>query len=100
MANTFTVLFRGAASTDSTTLYTVPADTKALVTSFVVTNTGTVDAKYTITMNGVEVAKDTTVAGSDSIIIEFKQLLDAGQVLAASAESTDVNFSVTGLEIT
>ena len=100
MANTFTVLFRGAASTDSTTLYTVPADTKALVTSFVVTNTSTVDAKYTITMNGVEVAKDTTAAGSDSIIIEFKQLLDAGQVLAASAASTDVNFSVTGLEIT
>ena len=100
MANTFTVLFRGAASTDSTTLYTVPADTKALVTSFVVTNTSMVDAKYTITMNGVDVAKDTTVAGSDSIIIEFKQLLDAGQVLAASAESTDVNFSVTGLEIT
>ena len=100
MANTFTVLFRGAASTDSTTLYTVPADTKALVTSFVVTNTSMVDAKYTITMNGVDVAKDTTVAGSDSIIIEFKQLLDAGQVLAASAASTDVNFSVTGLEIT
>ena len=100
MANTFTVLFRGAASTDSTTLYTTPAGTKALVTSFVVTNTSMVDAKYTITMNGVDVAKDTTVAGSDSIIIEFKQLLDAGQVLAASAESTDVNFSVTGLEIT
>ena len=100
MANTFTVLFRGAASTDSTTLYTVPADTKALVTSFVVANTGTADAKYTITMNGVDVAKDTTAAGSDSIIIEFKQLLDAGQVLAASAASTDVNFSVTGLEIT
>ena len=100
MANTFTVLFRGAASTDSTTLYTAPAGTKALVTSFVVTNTSMVDAKYTITMNGVEVAKDTSVAGGDSIIIEFKQLLDAGQVLAASADSADVNFSVTGLEIT
>ena len=99
MANTFTVLFRGAASTDSTTLYTVPADTKALVTSFVVANTGSTDKTYSITMNGVDVAKNASVAGRDSIIIEFKQLLDAGQVLAASAESTDVNFSVTGLEI-
>ncbi len=100
MANTFTVLYRGAASTDSTTLYTVPADTKALVTSFVVANTSSTDVKYNITMNGVDVAKDTSVASNDSIIIEFKQLLDAGQALAASAESTDVNFSVTGLEIT
>ena len=100
MANTFTVLFRGAASTDSTTLYTVPADTKALVTSFVVTNTTDQFLTYTITMNGVEVAKEAVVDANDSIVIEFKQLLDAGQVLAASAESTDVNFSVTGLEIT
>ena len=99
MANTFTVLFRGAASTDSTTLYTVPADTKALVTSFMVANTSDTDAKYSITMNGVDVAKDAVVTANDSIIIEFKQLLDAGQVLAASAQSTDVNFSVTGLEI-
>ena len=100
MANTFTVLFRGAASTEITPLYTAPAGTKALVTSFVVTNTSITDAKYEITMDGVSVAKDAVVAGGDAIIIEFKQLLDAGQVLAASAESTDVNFSVTGLEIT
>jgi hypothetical protein len=100
MANTFTVLFRGAASTESTTLYTTPAGTKSLVTSFIVANTSATDVKYTITMNGVDVAKDTIVAGPDTIIIEFKQLLDAGQSLAAYAESTAVNFSVTGLEIT
>jgi len=50
-------------------------------------------------MNGVDVAKDATVAGNDSIIIEFKQLLDATQVLAALASATSVNFSVCGLEI-
>ena len=99
MANTFTVLFRGAASTSSTTLYTVPAATQSLVTSFVVTNTASTDATYTITRNGVDVAKDATVAGNDSIIIEFKQLLEATQVLAALASATTVNFSVSGLEI-
>ena len=65
-----------------------------------VANTSASDAKYSVTMNGVDVAKDAVVTANDSIIIELKQLLDAGQVLAASAESTDVNFSVTGLEIT
>ena len=99
MANTFTVLFRGAASTDSTTLYTVPAGTKALVTSFVVTNTSPQSAKYTITLDGVEVAKDATVDAYDSIIIEFKQVLDAGKILAGSSSAATVNFSVSGLEI-
>ena len=39
MANTFTALFRGAASTSSATLYTVPATTKTLVTSITVAKT-------------------------------------------------------------
>ena len=99
MANTFTVLFRGAASTSSTTLYTVPSATQTLVTSFVVTNTTGSNATYTITMDGVDVVKDAVVAPNDSYVIEFKQLLNATEILAASASSTSVNFSVSGLEI-
>lgn len=100
MANTFKVLFRGAASTSNTTLYTVPAATKTLVTSFVVTNTSSTDATYTVKFDSVDLAAEATVAGNDSIIIEFKQLLETGDVLAASASATTVNFSVSGLEIT
>jgi hypothetical protein len=99
MANAFKVLSRAAATTSSSTLYTTPSATQALVTSFVITNTASVDAQYTITLNGVAVASGATVAGNDSLIIEFKQILDATQVLAASATATTVNFSVTGLEI-
>jgi hypothetical protein len=99
MANSFTVLYRGAAATSSTTLYTVPSATQTLVTSFVVTNTASSDATYTITMNGVDVATDVPVAANDTTIIEFKQLLEATQTLAASASATSVNFSVSGLEI-
>ena len=99
MANQFKVLFRGSASTVSETLYTTPTATQTLVTSFVVTNTTSTSHTYTITMNNVDVAKDATVAGNDSVIIEFKQLLDATQVLAGSASAASVNFSVCGLEI-
>lgn len=99
MANAFKVLYRGAAATTSTTLYTVPSATQTLVTSFVVTNTASTDATYTITFDGVALADGATVAGNDSIIIEFKQLLDAADVLAAFASATTVNFSVSGLEI-
>ena len=69
MANAFKVLSRAAATTSSSTLYTTPSATQALVTSFVITNTASVDAQYTITLNGV------------------------------AATATTVNFSVTGLEI-
>ena len=99
MANTFKILYRGAASTSSTTLYTVPASTTTLVTSFVIANTASTAATYSITMNSVDVAKDAIVAGNDSLVIEFKQLLDASQILAGEASDTSVNFSVSGLEI-
>jgi len=50
-------------------------------------------------MDGVDVVKDAVVAPNDSYVIEFKQLLNATEILAASASSTSVNFSVSGLEI-
>lgn len=99
MANAFKVLYRGAAATSSTTLYTVPSATQTLVTSFVVTNTASAEATYTISLDGVAVASAATVPGNDTVIIEFKQLLDAADVLAASASATTVNFHVSGLEI-
>jgi hypothetical protein len=99
MANTFKALFRGAAPTSSTTLYTVPSGTTALVSSFVVANTASVDATYSILMNGVGVAGGTVVAGNDSVIIEFKQVLESSQILAGFASASTVNFSISGLEI-
>lgn len=99
MANTFTVLFRGAASTDSTTLYTVPADTKALITTFVVTNTTSTTQRFSITAAGVDLASGSSVAANDTTVIEFKTLMNAADSITAVADSTDVKFHVTGLEI-
>lgn len=99
MANSFTVLYRGAAATSSTTLYTVPASTQTLITTFIITNTNAADQTFTITAGGVELASGTTVAGNDTTIIEFKTLMEAAETITALASSTDVNFHVTGLEI-
>lgn len=99
MANTFKVLYRGSAPTSTTTLYTVPAATTALVSSFVITNTTSTAATYSITMDGVDVASQATVAGNDSIVIEFKQVLEAADLLAGFASASTVNFSASGLEI-
>lgn len=99
MANSFTVLYRGAAATSSTTLYTVPASTQTLVTTVIITNTASSAATYTISLGGVEIASGAGVAANDTTIIEFKTLMDAADTITASASATTVNFHVTGLEI-
>lgn len=100
MPNTFRVLFRGAATTGSSTLYTVPAATTTLVSSIVVTNTSASIATYTILLNDVSIATSVTVPANDSALLEIKQVLSAGNTIKASASATTVNFHVSGLEIT
>lgn len=100
MANTFKVLFRGAAATSSTTLYTTPAATTTLISSLVVTNTAASVATYSMSLNGVSIATTVPVPANDSIIIELKQVLSTGNILAGQASATTVNFHVSGLEIT
>jgi hypothetical protein len=99
MANTFKVLFRGAAATSSATLYTVPALTTTLINSIVVTNTSGSQQTFTMTLNGVSIATAVTIPANDSVLIEPKQILPAGQILAGLASATTVNFHISGLEI-
>jgi len=100
MANTFKILSRGAAATSSTTLYTVPASTTTLVSSMIVTNTSASAQTYSISFDGTSVATDVSVPANDSLLIEPKQVLTAGQVIAGLASAVTVNFHLSGLEIT
>lgn len=100
MANTFKVLFRGAASTSNTTLYTTPSSTKTLVSSIVITNTAAANATFDMTFDGVSVANDVTVPANDSVILEPKQVLEQTDTIAGLASASTVNFHISGLEIT
>jgi hypothetical protein len=99
MANTFAVLFRGAASTSSATLYTVPAATKTLVTSVTIANTAAADATFDLELNGVAIANDVVAYSNDSITWEIKQVLEATDTITGLASATTVNFHISGLEI-
>lgn len=100
MANTFKVLFRGAASTGSTTLYTVPAATTTLISSILVTNTASTSATYSLSLNDVSMATTVSVPANDSALLEVKQVLAATQTIKGLASATTVNFHISGLEIT
>jgi len=99
MATTSKALFRGAASTSSTTLYTVPSATTTIVTEIVVANTASAAGTFTITLNGIAIASGTTVGATDSTIIQIKQPLAATQIIAGLASATTINFHIAGVEV-
>jgi hypothetical protein len=99
MATTSKALFRGAASTSSATLYTVPSATTAVVTEIVVTNTAASAATFTITLDSVSIATTVTVAANDSTVIPLKQVLATTKIIAGLASATTVNFHISGVEI-
>jgi hypothetical protein len=99
MATTTKVLSRTAAATTSTTLYTVPSATTAVVTNIVVSNAATSSATFTITFDGIEVFKDTTLAANTTAMFDLKQVLATTKVIAGLASATTVKFHISGVEI-
>jgi polyisoprenoid-binding protein YceI len=99
MAMTTKILFRGAASTNtSTTLYTVPAATTAIVTNIAATNTSATDVNFTLSLGGVPLQSSTVVPANVTAYIDLKQVLEAGDTISGGASTTDVTFHISGVE--
>jgi hypothetical protein len=92
-------LFRGAASTSSTTLYTVPSSTTAVVTNILVVNTSASVVTFDMSLDDVQIANDVAVAANDSLVIDIKQVLATTKTIKGLASSTSVNFHISGVEI-
>lgn len=100
MATVSKTLFRGAATTTtSTVLYTVPSATTAVVTSIVVTNTAGSAGTFTLALGGTNLATTITVGANDSTVIDLKQVLTATQTITGGASATTINFHISGVEI-
>ena len=100
MATTSKALFRGAASTTSATLYTVPAGTTAIVTNIVVCNETTSNQTFRILLNGVSLIYDASISAKSIAVFDIKQPLAAAQTITGLASSTSVDFHVAGVEVT
>ena len=104
MANTAKVLFRGAATTTLTTeLYVVPSATTTVITSIAVTNAGASSRAFTLSLgtagSEVKLFDAATIAANTTTVIDLKQVLTAAQVIDGGADSTDVKFHISGMEI-
>lgn len=99
MATTIKPLYRGAAATTNTTLYTVPAATTTSVTNIAVTNTAASAATFTLNLNGVAIQSGSSIAANATAYIDLKQVLNATQIISGSASAVTVNFHISGVEI-
>jgi hypothetical protein len=99
MATTSKALFRGAAATSSTTLYTVPSATTTVVTNILVANTAASSATFDLSLNDIQIANDVSIAANDTLTIDLKQALTATQTIKGLASATTVNFHISGVEI-
>jgi hypothetical protein len=92
-------LARTSAATSSTTLYTVPASTTAIITNIVVTNSAATAATFTITLDSVDLLKDVAIAANSSAFFDLKQVLATTKIVAGLASATTVRFHISGVEI-
>lgn len=99
MATTTKALARTAAATSSTTLYTVPSSTTAVVTNIAVTNTAATAGTFTIKLDGVDLISGAAIAANTTALFDLKQVLATTKIIAGSASATTVNFHISGVEI-
>lgn len=93
------VLARTAAATTSTTLYTTPAGSTAVVTNIVICNPTTTAVTASIALNAIDLLGSVSIAANSSAFFDLKQVLDATQTISGSASSTSVDFHISGVEI-
>lgn len=99
MAVTSKVLFRGAASTTSTTLYTAGASVTAVVTNIGVTNTTSASITASILLDDVALLSDVAVDAKSAVFIDLKQVVDPNDTIKGLASTAGINFHISGVEI-
>jgi hypothetical protein len=99
MATVSKVLARTAAATSSTTLYTTPAGSTAVVTNIVICNPTTSAVTASMTIDSVELLGSVSVAANTTAFFDLKQVVPDGDIIAGSASTTAVDLHISGVEI-
>jgi hypothetical protein len=99
MATVSKALFRGAAATSSTTLYTVPSATTAVITNIAVTNTAGSAGTFTLLLDDVDLHTTTAIAANSTVYIDLKQVLATTKTIKGLASAITIDFHISGVEI-
>ena len=99
MADTSITLYRGAAATSNTTLYTSPSSIAVAVTNIAITNTTTAAVTATVNLATVALVSAVSIAANTTQFIDLEQIIYNGETITGSASTTAVNFHIAGYEV-
>jgi hypothetical protein len=99
MADTSITLFRGAAATSNTTLYTSPTGVAVAVTNIAITNDTASAATATINLATIPLVSSIALAANSTQFIDLEQIIYNGETITGSASTTAVDFHIAGYEV-
>ncbi len=99
MADTSLTLYRGAAATSNTTLYTSPSNIAVAVTNIAITNDTASAATATINLATIPLVSSIALAANSTQFIDLEQIIYNGETITGSASTTAVDFHIAGYEV-
>ena len=99
MADTNFTIFRGAAATSNTTLYTSPSSIAVAVTNIAVVNDSASAVTATINLATFPLLGGISVAANSTQFIDLEQIVYNGETITGSASTTTVDFHIAGYEV-
>jgi hypothetical protein len=99
MADTSITLYRGAAATSNTTLYTSPSSIAVAITNIAITNTTTSGATATVNLATVALVSSISIPANSTQFIDLEQIIYNTETITGSASTTAVNFHIAGYEV-
>ena len=100
MPSTPTQLYRSAAPTTNTTLYTNTAGTTTVVSTIIVCNNGGTARYATIGIAGVNILGGVNIDPYTTLVLDnVRQILTGTQTITGDAANTDIKFHISGTVI-
>ncbi len=97
--STSLTLYRGAAATSNTTLYTSPSSVAVAVTNIAIVNDTASAITATINLATVPLLSSISVAANSTQFIDLEQIIYDGETITGSASSSTVDFHIAGYEV-
>ena len=99
MADATFTLYRGAAATSSTTLYTSPTNMAVAVTNIAIVNDSASAITASINLATFPLLGGISVAGNSTQFVDLDQIIYNGETITGSASTTTVDFHIAGYEV-
>lgn len=99
MADSSITLYRGAAATSNTTLYTSPSGIAVAVTNIAIVNDTASSATATINLATVPLVSSISLPANSTQFIDLDQVIYNGETITGSASTTAIDFHIAGSEI-